>query len=135
MVIFSAVRNISLCVLAVLVALLAIIGFHEMIFVTADHREILWRYVEFLFLFSLIVYSALVIWVLWKQNSKWIRGVFVALLCSLTVPPAQIGFVFWLGNKPIWIVQSTVFAFVVYLVTLCVPLPWWKSWYQRMHRS
>ena len=134
-VIFSAVRNISLCVLAALVALLAIIGFHGMIFVAADHREILWRYAEFLFLFSLIVYSALVVLVLWKKKrSKWVGGILIALFCSLAAPPAQIGFVFWVGNKPIWIAQFIAFAFVIYALIMLMPLRWWKVWYQRIRR-
>lgn len=136
MVIFSTVRSISLCVLAALLALLAIIGFHEMIFVTDNHREVLWRYAEFLFLFSFIVYAALAVSVLWrKKRNKLVGGVLVALFCSLVVPPAQIGFVFWLGNKPIWAYQLTVVTFVVCAAIVWMPLPWWRVWYQRIHRS
>ena len=125
-VIFSMVRNISLCVFGALLALLAISGFRDMIFVTTDHREVLWRYAEFLFLFSFIVYATLAVLILWKKRSKWAGGILVALFCSLAAIPAQIGFVAWLGKRPIWVYQLIAFTFVVYVAIVWMPLPWWK---------
>ncbi len=125
------IRNASLSVLAVLFTVFAISGFHDMIFMTAD-REVYWSYVEFLFLFCFIVYAALAVWI--KKRSTPVKDILDALLYSLAVPPAQIGFVFWVGNKPIWIAQLIAFAFVVYALIMLIPLRWWKGWYQRIQR-